>query len=272
MPRGLIDPRHGPAWDLAGGELRRALVVASTPRTASTLLCRLLWATGLAGAPREYVNPVGLRDWAWRRSGPVARVALERVPVDAVPGWAAVAQRSGAFRRAHLGAVVDARTDRHGIWSTKLHAHHARVWWSELRPLDPVVVRLSREDRVGQAISWARARRTGRWSSEQRGRGWADRPDPAAVDRALARIDADERWWQAQLSGRPVLHLSTEALVADPTAAVRQVLEALGVPGAQEVVVPAPWTPPQRDGRTALWRDAWRRSRGEGSDLHRRLG
>jgi len=271
VPRGLLDDRHGPALDLAGAPVRRRLLVASTPRTGSTLLCRMLWATGRAAAPKEYLNPVALRDWSWRRAGPLHRRLLEAIPRDGVPAWAAARARSPAFRRTHLAEVVGARTDASGLFAIKVHAHHARRWWADAGLAEAVVVRLHREDTVGQAISWARARATNRWAPHQPDRPMRDRPDPSAVDRRLAAIAADEAWWDGALADRRVLRLSYEALVDDPEAAVRAVLRALADPMWDTVVVPPPPTTRQADGRAAVWRDVWRASHGEGTDLHRRL-
>lgn len=270
MPRGLLDPRHGPDHDLAGGPVRSRLVIASTPRTGSTLLCRLLWGTGVAAAPKEYVNPVALRDWAWRRAGPVGRAGIEAIPAEAVPGWAALRVRDAGFRAAHLAAVEAARTDRAGRFAVKVHAHHAR-WWGDVLPGAACVVRLVRDDRVGQAISWARARQTGRWAPHQPDRPARDRPSVPAIRRRLAAIEADEAWWAARLAGVAVLVVRTEDLLADPEAIVRAVLRHAGVVQADTVAVPPVPTVRQADGRTAVWRDAWRRAHGEGTDLHRRL-
>lgn len=271
MPRGLLDVRHGPSHDLSGPPVRRRLVIASTPRTGSTLLCRMLWATGRAAAPKEYLNPVALRDWTWRRSGPLRRHLLEAMPRDTLPAWAAARVRSAGFRRQHFTTVQAARTDGRGLFALKVHAHHARQGWEGLWGPGDVVVRLSREDVVGQAISWARARATNRWAPHQPDRPHLDRPDAAAVDRRLEAIEADARWWEQELGARPVLALTYEALVADPEAAVRAVLHALDDPLWESVIVPPPPTRRQADGRAAVWRDVWRRSRGEGTDLHRRL-
>ena len=48
----LLDARNGEPFDLPPSPLRpRTYVVASLPRTGSTLLCNALWDTGRAGAP-----------------------------------------------------------------------------------------------------------------------------------------------------------------------------------------------------------------------------
>ena len=67
MSVSLLDPRNGEAFDLSPAQVPgRTYVVASTPRTGSTLLCRLLWDLGCAGAPKEYLNPMQMRDWEVR--------------------------------------------------------------------------------------------------------------------------------------------------------------------------------------------------------------
>jgi hypothetical protein len=68
---GLIDPRNSASHDFPppGGPVR-AYVIAATQRSGSTLLCRTLWDSGIAGAPKEYLNPLQLRDWEVRFGTP----------------------------------------------------------------------------------------------------------------------------------------------------------------------------------------------------------
>jgi LPS sulfotransferase NodH len=39
------------------GELSKTFIVATIPRSGSTLYCCQLWKSGALGAPAEYVNP-----------------------------------------------------------------------------------------------------------------------------------------------------------------------------------------------------------------------
>ena len=67
----LLDPRNGPRWDLPPPESPPDnYVIAAIPRSGSTLLSRVLWDCGQAGAPSEYLNPMQLCDWERRFGAP----------------------------------------------------------------------------------------------------------------------------------------------------------------------------------------------------------
>ena len=119
----LLDPRNGPRWDLHTTEQnRRSYVVASTPRTGSTLLCRTLWGTGLVGAPKEYLNPMQLRDWEVRLGSPWSSLrhrALGGMSLGLVTRGRWDHQRIAQ----HLDRVKQRRTASSGWFGMKLHAH-----------------------------------------------------------------------------------------------------------------------------------------------------
>ncbi|MFM2247184.1 MAG: hypothetical protein RL071_3258 [Pseudomonadota bacterium] len=257
MTRLLLDPRNGPAWDLpAPAAPPRTYVVASLPRSGSTLLCNLLWDCGAAGAPKEYLNPMQLRDWELRLGAPAARL---RNALLVGPAVGALAGRWGwgpARVQAHL-ARVRARRSQGGWFGLKLHLHHLRRWAGPA-PLEgllgPVrVLRIQRGDRLGQALSWARALQTNQWAAWQR-----PLLPPvyrrAQIDALLRRIDEDEAEWDRRLAGRPVHLLRYEALTADPAAALRACLAALDHPDPAAVPVPPPAHPRQADATSAAWR------------------
>lgn len=255
----LLDPRNGPEHDLPVPETPpRAYVIASVPRSGSTLLARLLWGTGRVGAPKEYLNPMQLRDWTVRSGrglGPVVHRQLTGPLVGAWVGRAWSPRRLGA----HLERVRRHRSSG-GWFGLKIHHHHlqrvggraALEGW-----LGPVRwVRIRRQDRLGQAISWARALRSGQWAAWQPA-GRPVRYRRSLVHARLAAIAEAEAGWDAVLAADPVLELTYEALVADPTAATRSVVRWLGVADADAVAVPPPPTRAQADAVTAEWRRRW---------------
>lgn len=116
-------------------------------------------------------------------------------------------------------------------------------------------MRLTRDDRLGQALSWARALQTGRWAAHQR--AW--RPpsyDRSAIARCLDRIEADEAAWSAWFAARRIepLRLTFEDVASDLAGAARRVLTTLGVPGAAAAQVPAPDLERQADTTSIRWR------------------
>ncbi|MCB9765904.1 MAG: hypothetical protein H6739_39385 [Alphaproteobacteria bacterium] len=251
----LLDPRNGPAFDLPPPRApEQRYVIASLPRTGSTLLCRALWDTGRVGAPKEYLNPMQLRDWSVRFDGPAARLryGLIRGPLLALVGhgWS-------AYRRdAHLSRVRARRSGPEGHFGLKLHFHHfQRFYGGRVESLGPARwILLTRADPVAQAVSWARAQQTGAWASTQR----ADLPPVYSrrrIQRALDRIHAFEAGWRQalQAAGVSPLHLTYEQLDADLTAACRRVLGHLGFRDADAIDIPAPTLVRQADGISADW-------------------
>ena len=231
-------------------------VVASTPRTGSTLLCRALWDTGRIGAPKEYLNPTQVRDWQVRLGGPVARVTHRALvgPLAAIAGRGPWSDRR---LRGHLAGIRARRSSEDGWFGIKLHHHHYRHWFEDPgRALDAWFpdarwVRVSREDRVGQAISWVRARQTGQWATH-RVRAREPRYSRRAIEAALRDIERGETGWDRALAGRSVLHITYEELASDLGTAVGRVFDHLGV--ARTHPPPRPALERQADSESDAWR------------------
>jgi len=261
----LLDARNGERFDLPRWEgPRRCYVIASLPRTGSTMLCRLLEVTGRVGAPKEYLNPMQTRDWGTR----IARSAFMRWFYWALRGRAVGLAGQGRWTQAELEAWLEAirerRTGADGWFGLKLHHHHFRQWfldrgWEPQRFLGAERwVVITRRDKVAQAVSWARAMQTGRWSAEQQ--GWV-RPvySRALVERYLARIRDGEQGWASWMAERGIVphRVVFEDLVHDPEGTVRDVLRFLGVRDAGSVEVPPPPTRAQLDPESEQWRLAF---------------
>ncbi len=248
----LLDPRNGPSWDHPPDPAARTYVVASLPRTGSTLLCNALWDLGVAGAPKEYLNPMQIRDWEVRLGGFASR--WRHRPLRQW-GLAWVGRSWGADAVAAHLERVRARRSVAGWFGLKLHAHHRRRWFPDDR-LPPVLgpitwIRVTRRDRLAQAVSWARAAASQQWASTQP--AGVARYSRRAVQRKLDAIARDEADWDAFFArhGPPALTLTYEAIAADLGGAVAQVAAALGVPAPAAPAVPS--LQRQADGQTAVW-------------------
>ena len=117
-------------------------------------------------------------------------------------------------------------------------------------------MRIERQDRLGQAISWSRALQSGRWAAWQ-SEVHAAHYSRAAIRRRLAAIERAESGWDHVLRHEDVLGLSYEELVSEPEATVRRVLAWLEVSDAASVEVPPPPTKRQADATTHAWRSRW---------------
>ena len=210
----------------------RPYLLASVPRSGSTYVSHLLWATGCLGAPLEYLN--------FEPAGPF--------------GFAG----DSAARQAELWrSVLLRRTSPNGVFGLKafplqlqaLHEQNAPLMAQVMRTLLPLgeqarVVQLRRRDRTAHAISYARALASGIWRSEQEG---ADRPEPAysreAVIQAERLIEQQESAWHAMYRDLRIepLELWYEDVLADPEGAIDAVASHLGVavdPAAAVAVPP----------------------------------
>jgi len=211
----------------------RGYVVCATPRCGSNYLCQLLASTGVLGDPREYFNPTGRRHY------------------DGDPDYPADA-------RGQLGRVLTTGRTPNDVYGLKIHPFQLAELPADLDPLAELprlhVVRMVREDRLGQALSWTRAQQSGQFRA-------TDAPsarvhyDRDHIERSLGFLADEEAQWERTLAGRglPETTVSYEELVADPQAAVDRVARLIGVrrarvdPDRVDVRI-------QRDAETDEWR------------------
>ncbi len=200
----------------------RGYAICGTPRSGSTLLCQLLASTGVLGLPEEYLN----QRHPARRWGVPDVASLGRTP-NGVYGFSVFPD--------HLDRIRGSR------------------WLSSLPGL--VFVQLARTDLLGQAISWARAEQTQQWYAWQPAVA-APVYDRAHIDRLLRRLAQDQARW-AEFFARnelPVVGLTYDRVVADPSAAVKAVAEALGVTTPVQLDPAKVAVTVQRDELSSSWR------------------
>jgi LPS sulfotransferase NodH len=211
-------------------------MVCSVPRCGSSLLCEWLCNTGVAGAPTEFFDPELQRRFSHR--------------------WDA-----RSFD-AYVEELLRRKTSPNGVFGIKVHWEQLVPILEQTNPGDlfPSLrfVHIGRQDRLRQAISWLRATQTNQWASTHDAVA-----DPVfergAIDRYLARIDAQERQWEQffgeeDLTPHRVLY---ERLVEDPADVVGDALDFVGVsmPGGG---VPGPFElERQADETTERWVDEY---------------
>lgn len=239
----LLDERNGPDFDLPepDGPVK-TYVIASLPRTGSTLLCHGIWDTGMAGAPKEYLNPMQIRDWGLRAGkkrnhfliGPLQTLARIDIPT-------------------HLETVKRLRSSN-GWFGLKLHRHtfeeHVEQHAKHLRAEKWILI--TRRDHVAQAVSWARAKQTGRWASWQKESlppVWSKR----RIAASLSEIERLERAWEQHFRSQRTIPLRVEyeSLIEDFPGTIERVLRYLGVPIPDEL--PRPSLRRQADDVSAEW-------------------
>lgn len=153
----------------------RSLFIAAEPRTGSTLLSNALWASGIAGMPAEYFHSFFVFNFAKRwgtpkpdlrgRFGDARRLAADRgtrrdyfsLRPNSVPPF--------------LNRLASERASDNGVFAVKtLYDDFHRVVLSigldhQQLPGEVQFVRMRRRDTLRQAVSGAKAEKTGRWHS-----------------------------------------------------------------------------------------------------------
>ena len=235
----------------------RSYVLCGTPRTGSTLLCSLLYSTGVLGRPESYFREPDEVAWATRFG---------------------LATEGGHVRdyRAFVNAALSAGTSNNGVFGV-------RIMWGSLermmeglgqvpgkpdllileKALGPLTfVHLRREDIAAQAVSWCRAEQTGYW---QQGDVITQEPhqDIAHMRLLMETIWKHNAAWQAWFDAQGVEpHTVTyEQLVGDH----RRVIQ--GIAAKLAVELPRNWRPQslhrkQADELNRDWADALRTSMG----------
>ena len=184
----------------SSASFERGYVLASTPRSGSTLLARTLMATGVLGKPMEYFNHRILNDfrhqWGVPSPSVVGRLArpyrrLRRRNQSELYFW----WKPATIRTfAHL--LLARRTTPNGVFANK-------VTWSQQHSVvvasgidadtwlrAPRYVFLRRRDHLRQAISWVRARQTQSWSSDKPPSS-EHRYDRELIARLVVQIEAE---------------------------------------------------------------------------------
>jgi LPS sulfotransferase NodH len=208
--------------------------VCALPRSGSSLLCELLFDTGLAGAPTEYFDA---RQMALFR---------ERWGVEDFAGY--------------LRALWERKTGPNGVFGFKAHFFQLAEAFPDggLEAAFPALrhVYISRRDRLRQAISWARAIQTDQWGLDHE----PAEPPPvvfrrAEIDRLLGRIEDRERAWEAffEHAGAEPLRLTYEELVAAPETTAVTVLRHIGVEPPEHLLIGPPTLRRQADEVTEQW-------------------
>ncbi|MEM7632318.1 MAG: Stf0 family sulfotransferase [Pseudomonadota bacterium] len=204
----------------------RAYILCTAPRSGSTMLCGMLAATGVAGAPQSFFHRPDPTSWARGLDLPEDATLdqiLRAVRATATDGLTGIRlqQHSFAFLMnalAEYGASEPARIAA-AFGPTRY------VW-------------LRRQDTLAQAISLLRAEQTGLWHRNADGSAREeldptrdDGYDAQAITDQIAAFDAANRAWRDWFTAHRITPhtLTYEALVADPQTSLAGVLRHLGI-------------------------------------------
>ncbi len=247
----------------------QSYVICTTPRSGSTLLCKLLAATGVAGKPDSYFHTPSLADWLQK---------FDLTPDDTTPAREILA---AVFEAARLRGT--AGTDVFGL---RLQRKSFDFLFSQIDLLHPglsshgarfqavfgktLFIHLSRRNKLEQAVSFVRASQTGLWhrapdGSELERLSPPQEPhyDADAITHHLAELTALDKAWQDWFAGEAIapLRVNYDALSRDPEKTAARVLERLGLdPTAAQGLTPA--VAKLADATSRNWMERFRTEKG----------
>lgn len=214
----------GEAFDRPACPLHAKIIICSTERSGSYLLCRAMIRHDI-GVPHEYFH--------WLH----AKIIGPRVGLSAFQDSGTLASDARA-RRDYIAALISRRTVN-GIFAAKIH------WWQFAHYLNnpegyellqgAYFIHLYREDLLDQAVSFHTAWLTGKWGADDTlTTNPAEQPnffDDHAVMARLETLARDDMNWRVffACNGISPLRLSYEILSADVEGALKRVVDSFAL-------------------------------------------
>ena len=257
-------------------------LVCATPRSGSTLLCHLLDETGLAGHPEEYFEALrhsGLprRPHEYfdhdRHANIVERLAFREMPDgEPTPNELWVPE---TYER-YLDWALSEGTTPNGVFGAKLMWGYLGDFAQLLRGIDGMAglpvpelfdrafpdlryIRITRRDKVRQAVSLWRAVQTQAWRQEAGEDNGRQAREPVfsfrAINYLVRLLTAHDASWDAYFLGlgREPLTLAYEDMTGAHEPVVRRVLAHLGIPASSDLRLGPPRMTAQADELSERW-------------------
>lgn len=248
------------------GTAFRSYMICTVPRSGSTLLCRLLAATKIAGDPDSHFHAPSLQTWLQDYNLNETDFTSKEKALRAVFN-AAVARGKGTAEifglRMQRGSFEHFMQQLERLFPT--HICDAERIGAAFGPT--LYIHLSRADRLDQAISRVRAEQTGLWHRnsdgselERRAPPQDARYDPHAIAQHMAELAAlDEAWerWFEREAITP-LRIRYAELSADPRGVLAKLLCALQLDPTPAQFVEIP-TAKLADAVSQKWREQFER-------------
>ncbi|NRB19248.1 MAG: sulfotransferase [Rhodobacteraceae bacterium] len=212
-------------------------IICTSPRSGSTLLCKLLSNTGVAGVPGSHFHAPSLAAWLGYYQLTPDADATQQQTLNAV--------FSAAYEHGRGGTdVFGLRLQRHSFdfFMHQLSILHPEIPGEKSRLKstfgNPLFIHLTRGNKLEQAISYVKATQTGLWHAAPDGteleRLSAPR-EPAYDAQAIAKqlsefATMDDEWksWFATEEIEP-LSVTYDELSSAPLATRARILERLGL-------------------------------------------
>jgi LPS sulfotransferase NodH len=220
-------------------------MLATLPRSGSTFCAIRLWQTGLLGAPMEYLN--------FRIMGDLFQRLGYRPGEDGL----IEATKVSAYWR----DVQRLRTSSNGVFGYKMFTSNytevAKKFPDFLPSITPnYVIYLTREDAIGQAMSYSRAQRSRVWFAGA-GQNPAVEYDYEHIKICLRSIEQQKAAWESvfQLTGVKPHRISYENLMTSGDQVIAGVLRAMGMSPDASSALEIPMIMRQTDGISRSWRE-----------------
>ncbi|MCA0047666.1 sulfotransferase [Mesorhizobium sp. B283B1A] len=222
-----------------------AYIICGTPRTGSTLLCKLLASTGTSGDPHSFYRRQDVTEWAQEWKLP-ARETMDELEFSVAYLEAAIAAGKGGTDIFGLRLMRENLDELSAILDRIFPGLASDTARFEKAFGHVLYIHLSREDKLAQAVSLVKAQQTGLWhvapdgtEIERVGVPAQPRYDFRRIKGELAELEAYDAAWNTWFAKQGVtpLRVGYERLSADPAAALLTICEALGVqaPDAEAV-------------------------------------
>ncbi|MEM7120842.1 MAG: Stf0 family sulfotransferase [Pseudomonadota bacterium] len=212
-------------------------VICTSPRSGSTLLCRLLAATGVSGNPESYFHEPSVSSW--------------QTELDLSPNPSA--SEFEVLRDVFRAAIAQGSLDT-GMFGLRLQRHSFDFFTTKLAVLYPDIatdrarfeaafgrtqfLHLTRDDKVEQAVSYIKAQQSGLWHQAPDGTELERLSEPQELryDRDQIQKEIDEMMamdaaWIDWFAGEDIepFRVTYKALSADPVGVLQSVLVRLGL-------------------------------------------
>ncbi|RWC49227.1 MAG: Stf0 sulfotransferase [Mesorhizobium sp.] len=220
-------------------------IICGTPRTGSTLLCKLLASTNTAGDPHSFYRRQDVAEWAeeWKLPDRNTMSELE-------------------FNVAYLNAAIASGKGGTGIFGLRLMRENLDELSEILDRIFPqlpsdsarlekgfgriLYIHLSREDKLAQAVSLIKAEQTGLWHIAPDGTEIERVAPPKEpqydferIQREVTELEAYDAAWNIWFGEQGItpLRVGYERLSSNPATMLLSICKALGVqaPDAEDV-------------------------------------
>jgi LPS sulfotransferase NodH len=259
-------------------------LVCATPRSGSTLLCKALDRTGVAGHPEEFFEakqqtgaPARGSDYLWDAPDVDLHELLGEDPQPPAPEYSSL-EGIDDYRE-HLRRTLEAGTTPNGVFGAKIMWGHRQDFLRLARTLPELedlserdllgtlfpglkYVWVRRYDRPRQAVSLWKAIQTQSWRSGQEASAREPVYSFAAIDHLRHMLDRNDGAWGHwfERAGVEPLEFRYRHIAGDPAGCVARVLEYVGIdaPGYEQ---PGPPLERQADATSEEWVDRYVRER-----------